>query len=523
MHPYIRSIFHRKWISAALPLVVLLVLVMAGNLPARPAQAGQKVTIFCQNDVHGWMYPDPHVVSWSRLARDLMATFASQPNTFYINAGDLLTGPPFPDEWKNRAEIGIWNRFWDMFAARGWGKQVMMALGNHDLDRQLPGPDTFHGGILCANLYDQSGRRLFTPYRLITTRTGLKVAMVGLVMENLSTVVDQNSFQGLTVRPMLKTLEELVPKLGRPDLLILIVHADVEDIETLARAIPSAWGVDLMVTGHNHLPWNKPRLINGISIAQCGAYNKYLGIWNLTVNNRRIVASRFELKSLVPNELESFEIRAKEAVDEAMGPQIAILTTPLLRNETGHGDSTASNMVADAFRWKTGTDIAFTNTSSVRADLNLDRNPEFVLKAGHMRLMVPFGNHLVTTRLTGQQLMTILEGEAITQRNQVSGLTYVMDTRLPEGHRIVEVRVGGNPLQPDAVYTLTFNDFSTADSKVEKYLHIPPGILQWTATPYVDYEVMTEFAREKKVLSYPEEGRIKDLAAPSPSPTGSGY
>lgn len=499
------------WLGMLILAVLAWAVLAAATADARPAPS-QPVTIYCQNDVHGWMYPDPQKVPWSRLASDLLSAFSAQPNAFYINAGDLVTGPPFPDEMKGKAEAGIWNLFWDEFKARGWQSRVMLALGNHDLDGALPTPDAFHGGILCANLYNAAGKCIYQPYRLITTTTGLKVAVVGLIMENLSTVVDQRSFQGLTVRPMLASLKDLIPRLGKPDLLILVVHADVEDIEKLAREIPPQWGVDLMVTGHNHLAWSQPRVINGIYLAQCGSYNQYLGIWKLSVQNRKLVSSHFTLKPLTPTALEAYEALVKEKVDEAMGPQIAELTTPLLRAKDEQGESSAGDLVADSFRWKTGTDIAFTNTSAVRGDLNENGDPHFALKPGLLKQMVPFGNHLVTTRITGAQLLTVLEGEAVTQRNQVSGLSYEFDSRRPAGQRIISVKVGGKPLDPAATYTLTCNDFCTTDTKVEKYLHLKPGLLQWTPTAFVDYQVMAEYAAALKTLSYPGEGRIRDLA-----------
>jgi 2',3'-cyclic-nucleotide 2'-phosphodiesterase (5'-nucleotidase family) len=45
---------------------------------------------------------------------------------------------------------------------------------------------------------------------------------------------------------------------------------------------------------------------------------------------------------------------------------------------------------------------------------------------------------------------------------QVSGMAYVFDPTAPAGSRIVEVTVGGAPLDPDRVYRLATNDFVLA-------------------------------------------------------------
>ena len=42
---------------------------------------------------------------------------------------------------------------------------------------------------------------------------------------------------------------------------------------------------------------------------------------------------------------------------------------------------------------------------------------------------------------------------------QVSGLTMTVDTKAPPGDRVRDVRVNGQPLQPDRMYTVAIADF----------------------------------------------------------------
>jgi 2',3'-cyclic-nucleotide 2'-phosphodiesterase (5'-nucleotidase family) len=120
--------------------------------------------------------------------------------------------------------------------------------------------------------------------------------------------------------------------------------------------------------------------------------------------------------------------------------------------------------------------------------------------------MTPFGNFLMRGELTGAQVMQILEGEAVMFHNQVSGLTYRIDLGRPEGMRVFEAKIGGAPISLNRVYTLTHNSFCASPERMEEYLHLKPGAIKWKSTNLVDYEILTDYARQLRVVDYPSEG-----------------
>jgi 2',3'-cyclic-nucleotide 2'-phosphodiesterase (5'-nucleotidase family) len=173
-------------------------------------------------------------------------------------------------------------------------------------------------------------------------------------------------------------------------------------------------------------------------------------------------------------------------------------------------ENSLGNFVTDAFRWATGTDVAMTNSGSLRMDFPVYPGEPFDLKEGHFKTMTPFQNHLVVGEVTGAQIMEILEGEAIAFRNQVSGLTYKIDRRKSPGRRVLEARIGGAPIRMDRIYTLTHNSYCTRPEHMERYLHLKPGSIKWKPTALMDNEVLGKYARQLKVIDYPSggEGRI---------------
>ncbi|MBU4562704.1 5'-nucleotidase C-terminal domain-containing protein [bacterium] len=464
--------------------------------------ASETVTILHQNDVHGWFFPEETKVSWARVQEMIKDEFVQEPSSLYILAGDLFTGPPFPKELKSVAEYKVWNLFWEGFGEMK--DRVWISAGNHEFDDKPFDPSLFESPILCANLV-KDGKLVMTPYAIVKTAEGLRIGIIGLIMEDLDVIAGRGYTEGLIQTSKLEAVKKSVAEIGDLDLTIISIHDDIEDIEELAASIPKELGVDLIVSGHSHLELHEPKKVNDIYIVQAGSNNDFLGYAKLVVDKGKIVSLDQELVPLVPTPLEKYLAYLKTKVDEVMGPTIAAIERPLIRSR--EGECTAGNFVADTFRWKTGTDIAMTNSGSLRIDI-----PVGELKEGQLKILVPWGNHLLTTELTGKLILQILEGEAAIQRNQVSGLSYKFDSSKPEGKRVTEVLINGKPLEPDKIYTFTYNSYCADDSKIKKYLNLEPGILIWNDTGYIDNETMIDYAKELKVIAYELEGRIVDVA-----------
>ncbi len=140
-------------------------------------------------------------------------------------------------------------------------------------------------------------------------------------------------------------------------------------------------------------------------------------------------------------------------------------------DRTGPGDSSAGRLIADSQFLATraadrgGAEFALMNPGGVRTDLLCRGTPPCPVSYGDIFSMQPFGNSLVVMTLSGAQLKQLLEDQQGPGRNgplllnPSSGLTYRWDRAAPQGQRVSELRVGGQPLDPQRDVRFTVNSF----------------------------------------------------------------
>jgi 5'-nucleotidase len=113
-----------------------------------------------------------------------------------------------------------------------------------------------------------------------------------------------------------------------------------------------------------------------------------------------------------------------------------------------------------------GAQIAFMNAGGVRADLDPAAGGSITF--GDIYAVQPFGNTMVVRSFTGRQIKAILEQQFASGSNSVekpnilrpsAGFTFSYDLSRPEGQRIIDPRLNGEPLQDDRSYRVTINSF----------------------------------------------------------------
>ncbi len=122
------------------------------------------------------------------------------------------------------------------------------------------------------------------------------------------------------------------------------------------------------------------------------------------------------------------------------------------------------NLVADAMLARVkdqGVQIAIANSGGIRASMDAGE-----VTMGEVMTVLPFQNTLSTFQVSGQTLLDALENgvsqveEVAGRFPQVAGMTFTWDSSIAPGEgRIVEVMIGGEPLDPAATYTLVSNNY----------------------------------------------------------------
>lgn len=125
------------------------------------------------------------------------------------------------------------------------------------------------------------------------------------------------------------------------------------------------------------------------------------------------------------------------------------------------------SLIADAQRWKGGTQIAFMNPGGIRGsiDYGLEPYPHDITWTDFFTVQ-PFDNKLMTMKLTGAQLYALLEqqfppAQTSIRLLQQSGLKYKFSLSQPVGSRISSLTLkDGTPiLADDTLYTVTCNEY----------------------------------------------------------------
>jgi 5'-nucleotidase len=229
--------------------------------------------------------------------------------------------------------------------------------------------------------------------------------------------------------------------------------------------------VDLIIAGHSHSGYSG--LINNIPIIEQYSSGTAIGVSNLRYDRllRNIATSSLQVvttynEGITPDAtIAGLVDYYKAAIAPIVNAVKAGTLGPITRTANAAGESPMGNLIADAQRWKGGTQIAFMNPGGIRASIEYTSYPHDIT-FGDFLTVQPFDNKLVTMSLTGNQIYSVLEQQfAPTQSSPkvllISGIKYSYNLALPVGSRITSLTLtDGTPiLKDETTYTATMNEY----------------------------------------------------------------
>jgi len=500
-----------------LSLLLSLVLAGAGTgppAPAPPAAAGRSAAPTCAlvlstNDTHGHLLPSTPSALGGRevggaavVAAYFDSAEAATPcPAFRFSAGDVMQGTPISNLLNGRSTIAVFDRM-------GYDAA---AVGNHEFDW---GVDTLRARIrqagfpfLGANIYVQGTDRHPTwvrPWTMVE-RGGVRIGVVGVTTRSTPETTMPAHVSDLEFRSLSAAIDLYVPEMHAKgaDFVVVLLHAGGfcdrhgtgschgEAIDAL-RATTSRW--DYAITGHTH-SLIRTR-IRGRPVVQSWSNATALGEARLTRVGPDSVAAELPgvrtawPDSVTPDSAVGALVDRYEAqVAERVKQPVATLAEPLRKAgrdaEYGLGD-----LIADAQRDATGTQVAIMNNGGIRRSLPAGR-----VTYGDLFQLQPFGNTLVRMRVTGRTLRRALEHalEADGPHAHVSGITVCYAPDAPDGRRIRSIVLDGHgPVRPDSVYSLTANNFMATGGAGFSMLE---DARSTTSTGIVDLDALVRYLR----------------------------
>ena len=497
------------------------------------------LTIIHVSDTHSHLVPfgpkdemgNGTIGGIARVASVIDSIKQSDPNVLMLHAGDFFQGDMMFNAYLGVPELQILHQL-------GFDA---MAVGNHEFDfspatlQETLAKAFAEGGfpLLSANLV-LDGYPLLKEFispsvvkEVGTVRIGIfgmTTPMTNVYSHPEPVFVDTNVVQ--IAAAMVDTL-----RAQGVDLIIMLSHLGLRLEQLIAASVA---GIDLVLSGHDHVAFLEPvRVQNPSGITwhvAAGDFYRYFGklTAEIAVDGLSIIDYQLiPINSSVPEEPKTatFIDSLVAGIEATFGP---FYSDPVAYSETdieeipdpanASKDTPLGNLIADAFRRSTNTQIALTVGGYISEKIS--RGP--ITPADIFRSVSygydpesSLGFKLATFELSGLDLIKGLEfGVAGIEQDdeffsQVSGMSYAFDTTKPPfGGRIdiASIRINGKPIDPEETYTVT-----TTDGIVEllDLAGLSPTNLNVLETH--EFTVVKDYIEQLGTVRYVSEGRIVDL------------
>jgi 5'-nucleotidase len=245
------------------------------------------------------------------------------------------------------------------------------------------------------------------------------------------------------------------------DLVVVLSHIGLEEDRALAADVE---GIDLIVGGHSHTYVHQAEQVGETWVVQAGEYARVLGVLKMQVADGAIVSFTSDLVELrtdaAPGEpspevtrlVQDYDHQIRKIYDGPLSNATDSLTRDYYRQSTM--GAWATGVLVET----TGAHVALYNSGGLREDL-----PEGVVTRRSLYQVFPFGNEVVTFEITGGELTSLVLANCFRELEgrswmQISGVQVEWRLRLgsPE---ILSLRVGEEPIDPDATYVVATNSY----------------------------------------------------------------
>ena len=387
--------------------------------------------------------------------------------TLLLDSGDAFQG----------SATALWTRGEDMlWASNQLGVDVL--TGHWDFTygpervKELFG-DQEHGGrftgeFLAHNVKDATwGDRRFRPYT-IRDVGGQRIGIIGQAFPYVAVshprwVIGDLSF-GIEEDRVGALARELRERHGVA-LVVLLSHNGFAADRKLAGRVP---GIDVILGGHSHDALPQPFLVGRTLVVGSGAHGKFLSRLDLDIRGGQIAAYRYKLipvlSRYIPGDPEMAALirRIRGPYEEKLSQVLAVSESLLYRRNNFTG--TIDEVILDALLKHFDAQVAF--SPGFRWGTTIIPGQPITLEdvLAHTAITYP---HTWVRQMAGTEIHAILEDVAdnLFHRDpyyrqggdmlRMGGLSYAIAIHKDMGQRISDIRIGGQPLDPNRRYKVT--------------------------------------------------------------------
>ncbi len=494
------------------------------------------ISILQTTDVHCQIYPHDELFwenekavfrkagGYAYMATMLKDLKKKNPNTYVIDTGDMFQGSELSVKTTGEAFVPILDSLkYDLYLPGNWeviyGKKKMQTLLG-----ALEAPK------ICTNMYHdlgdgKRGELIFQPYQVWNV-AGTKIGFLGYTDPLVPIRQSPNYSKGIIYTKPEENLAHYVDVLRNQEqcsYVLLTAHLGLSQQIALAN-MPECAGVDYILGGDTHERVRKPIVCKYSKVVEPGAFGSFIGKLDLTVQNGKVIADKYELlevnsPKIKPDLAVQKLLKEKEAVyQENINEIVGYSTIPLYRYFVV--ENPIDTMILNALNWKfPEIDINLSNGFRFCPPLaTKDKTGNIAITNGFIYDMLPVDSTVRTARVTGKQLKKWLEKEL----NNVfakdaskrfggwvvkfKGMKVKFKAFAPEGERVQEIFVKGAPIQEDALYSIMACE---RDGDPVDMLCRMKGVVDAKNTTATLHSVMKEYLKQNSpVTPTPQKNAI---------------
>lgn len=493
--------------------VTLLILATAVYVLGQQEECATRITLLQVNDVYQFAPVDRGTRGGLGRVLTLKKQIQKEsPNTLFLFSGDTISPSVESITYKGAQMIEAWNIAGLDYAT----------FGNHEFDF---GPEVLmerikesRFGWVAANVIDTKTGQTFAgvPPFVIREFDGVKVGIIGLVLPETKTT--SRPGPNVEFHSPCEIAKKVIPEMRAKgaQVIVALTHLSMREDKELARCAD----VDVIIGGHEHTLLESAA--GGAPIFKMTADARELGRIDLNFSKSTGKLESIDWK-VIPVDDETKEDPGFAPVYTKYGGLLRDLSQVIGRTtvaldarsaENRTRETNVGNLITDAFRKATRSDVALMNGGSIRADATISAGR--VTKRDLLSI-IPFKNKVLKLELSGALLRQVLEhGVARSAEDaepgrfpQVSGMRFTFDAGRPAGTRVTAVTVNGILLDEQKKYTLATTNF-LADGGDGYEILKGARMLITLEQAQSDFDVVRR-AMAGKPIAPKVEGRIKRL------------
>lgn len=382
------------------------------------------------------------------------------------------------DTWQGSA-TSLWTNAQDMVeAAKLLGVDVMTAHWEFTygekrmleiIEKDFAKTSTFRGiDFIAQNVKTKDfDDPVFKPY-VMKEMNGVTFAIIGQAfpytpIANPGWQVPNWTF-GIQDQELQKQVNEARAKGAQA--VVLLSHNGMDVDLKLATRVT---GIDAILGGHTHDGVPVPTMVKNAGgqtlVTNAGSNGKFLGVLDLDVRDKKVVAVHYKLLPIFANFLPA-DKEMDALIEKLRKPYLARLSEPLavtdgLLYRRSNFNGTFDQLILNALMDVRGAEIAF--SPGFRWGTSL-LSGQMITREHLMDQTAITYPWTTLVDMTGETIKNVLEDVADNLFNpdpyyqqggdmvRVGGLEYTMDVTAKAGSRILDMRLGGKPISADKTY-----------------------------------------------------------------------